>query len=124
MHGAAQVNALKCRSKGYGTMNLNRFGGPLMVFFNTIGPVNDNQPLKPGGTRAERKENASRTALQDEVFFSADALDAARAATPRKDAETGLRFDLIERARENIRLGLYKQRDIIDDLAATITQNI
>jgi anti-sigma28 factor (negative regulator of flagellin synthesis) len=96
-----------------------------MVLFNTIGPVSENKLTRPGVVRTSRTASQETSAPKDAVIISDDAREAARSASPpAKEPDTGLRLDLIERARENIRNGVYKKTDIIGEVAATITQNI
>ena len=96
-----------------------------MVLFNTIGPVSENKLTRPGVARTSRTASKETSAPRDAVSISENAREAARSATPTvKEPDSGLRLDLIERARENIRNGVYKERDIIGEVAATITHNI
>lgn len=95
-----------------------------MVLFNSIGPVNESKLTRPGVTRNTRAGAKNVSEPKDEVVISEDAREAARGAAPVKEQDAGMRLDLIERARENIRNGVYKKHDIVSEVAASITQNI
>jgi hypothetical protein len=98
-----------------------------MIGFNGIGGLSDAANPSPSTGRARRfDERPVVTDTKDAVEFSSEAAEAAQVVRLASNGQTNdeLRAARIEQARENLQNGTHKIQEVVEIVAARITEYI
>ena len=92
---------------------------PIAGIGNVAGPLEQ----RPSRDRAVRDGDVQAGGQADDAVFSQEALDAAAVAKAATDAakNSAVRQERIEKAKANLRDGLYQMSDVVEQVAARLT---